>query len=54
LGAAYDQLFSDFNGTSPQMAAYRELDQARIAVLQARFDAAQEHLDAFAALLEGG
>lgn len=51
---AYDQLFTDFNGTSAQMAAYRELDQARIAVLQARFDAAQEHLDAFAALLEGG
>jgi LysM repeat protein len=54
LGDAYDRLFADFNGTSPQMAAYRELDQARIAVLQARFDAAQEHLDAFDALLEGG
>jgi hypothetical protein len=50
---AYDRLFEDFGGTSSQMAAYRELDQARIAVLQARFDEAPDHLKEFEELLQG-
>jgi LysM repeat protein len=50
---AYDRLFKDFNGTSSQMAAYHELDQARIALLQARFDEAQDHLQEFEELLQG-
>lgn len=54
LADAYDLLFDDFRGTSSQMAAYRELDQARIAVLQARFDEAQAHLQEFRQLLQGG
>jgi LysM repeat protein len=49
----YDSLFADFAGTPAQMAAYAELDQARIAVLQARFDVAREHLDAFERALGG-
>lgn len=49
---AYDRLFADFSGTASQMAAYRALDQARIAVLQGRFDAAQDHFDAFEAQLK--
>ena len=40
--------------TSSQMAAYRALDQARIATLQGQFDEAQEHLDEFERLLKGG
>jgi LysM repeat protein len=50
---AYDRLFEDFGGTSSQMAAYHELDQARIAVLQARFDEAKDHLTEFEELLQG-
>lgn len=53
IADAYDQLFADFSGTSAQMAAYRELDQARIAVHQGRFDEAQDHLDKFEELLKG-
>jgi LysM repeat protein len=50
---AYERLFADFHGTPSQMAAYRELDQARIAVLQGRFDEAQTHLSEFETHLEG-
>jgi LysM repeat protein len=50
--ASYDRLFANFGGTPPEMAAYRALDQARIAMLQARFEDAQEHLDEFEALLK--
>ena len=50
---AYDRLFTDFSGTQPQMAAYRQLDQARIAVLQGRFEETQDHLGAFEELLLG-
>jgi LysM repeat protein len=49
---AYDRLFADFGGTPAGMAAYRELDQARIAVLQGRFDEARSHLDEFEELLK--
>jgi hypothetical protein len=50
---AYDRLLQDMSGTPAQLAAYRELDQARIAALQARFDEAEEHLTEFDALLAG-
>lgn len=50
---AYDRLFADFGGTPSQMAAYRQLDQARIAMLQGRFEEARGHLDAFEELLKG-
>jgi hypothetical protein len=50
---AYDRLFANFSGTPSQMTAYRELDQARIAVLQGRFDETREHLDEFERLLRG-
>jgi LysM repeat protein len=50
---AYDRLFADFDGTATEMAAYREIDQARIAMLQGRFEETQKHLNAFEELLEG-
>jgi hypothetical protein len=43
----------DFAGFPSQLAAYHELDQARIAVLQARFDEAREHMAEFETLLAG-
>ncbi len=53
VAAAYDRLFTDFSGAPAQMAAYRALDQARIAALQGQFDAARERLDASEKLLNG-
>ncbi len=49
---AYDRLFTDFSGTPSQMAAYRELDRARIAMLQAHFDEARAYLAEFEDLLQ--
>jgi LysM repeat protein len=47
----YDRLFASFEGAPAQMNAYRELDQARIAMLQGRFKTSQSHLEAFEAYL---
>jgi hypothetical protein len=52
VAETYDRLFADFDGTPSQMAAYRELDQARIAMLQARFEEGRDHLSEFEALLK--
>jgi LysM repeat protein len=49
---AYERLFTDFTGTRAQMAAYLELDQARIAMLQGRFEDTHSHLSEFETLLE--
>jgi LysM repeat protein len=51
VAAAYDLLFLDFDGTPVQMQAYRELDRARITLLQGRLDASHEHLDTFHTLI---
>jgi hypothetical protein len=51
VAESYDRIFSDFSGTPSELAAYRELDLARIAVLQAQFDKAWEHLNTFEDLL---
>jgi LysM repeat protein len=51
VAAAYDLLFLDFDGTPVQMQAYRDLDRARIALLQGRLGASHEHLDTFHALM---
>lgn len=53
LADAYDLLFTNFSGTPSEMAAYRELDQARIAMLQGRFKDVQDHLNEFDARLKG-
>jgi len=53
VAAAYDHLFTNFSGAPAQMAAYRALDQARIAALQGQFDAARERLEASEKLLNG-
>jgi LysM repeat protein len=50
---AYDQLYTDFSGTSPQMESYHEIDQARIATLQGQLEDAREHLNTFYELLKG-
>jgi LysM repeat protein len=51
--AAYDRLFGAFSGTPAEMAAYRELDHARIAMLEGRFEDAQGHLGEFEDRLVG-
>jgi len=47
VGTAYDELFTGFTGTPAQMAAYPELDAARIALLEERFNDVNAHLIAF-------
>lgn len=54
VAAAYDRLFSNFTATTAQMNAYWDLDQARIDVLQGRFDDAEIHLTSFDQLLSNG
>jgi hypothetical protein len=49
--ATYDQFFGDFSGSPAEMAAYQELDLARIAMLEGRFEDAQDHLTEFKAQL---
>ncbi len=51
--SAYDELFTDFVGTPAEMMAYRELDAARIALVEERFDAMKEHLTAFEQMMHG-
>jgi LysM repeat protein len=52
IDEAYLSLFDDFEGTPTQLAAYQRLDRARLAMLQGRLSAAQEHLEVFEELLE--
>jgi hypothetical protein len=47
VGAAYDELFAHFTGAPAQMAAYPELDAARTALLEGRFDDVAARLTAF-------
>ncbi len=47
VSSAYDELFAGFTGTSAQMTAYHELDAARIALLEGRFDDVSKYLTAF-------
>ena len=51
IDAVYPRLFEDFEGTPPQLAAYERLDRARLAMLQGRLSAAQQHLDELETLL---
>ncbi|MBN1872754.1 MAG: LysM peptidoglycan-binding domain-containing protein [Anaerolineae bacterium] len=48
---AYDELFVSFSGTPAEMAAYRELDAARIALLQGKLANVETHLMEFQSLL---
>lgn len=51
VSSAYEQLFSVFSRTTSQYAAYLEIDAARIALLEARFNDVWIHLDAMRAAL---
>jgi len=46
LATAYDELFADFGGEEEDWQAYLELDAARIALLEGRFDDVDAHLEA--------
>lgn len=48
IDTAYRQLWEVFTGTPEQFAVYGRLDRARLALLQGRLGAAQNHLDAIA------
>ncbi len=49
---AYRRLWAEFEGAPAQFAIYERLDRARLALLQGRLGAAQEHLELAAPLLE--
>ena len=49
---AYRRFWISFKGTPAQLAAYARLDRARLALLQGRLEAAQEHLEMFEESLE--
>ncbi len=49
---AYRRLWTDFEGTPTQFAAYEQLDRARMALLQGRLGVAQDHLQMLEELLE--
>lgn len=51
VAVGYDRLFANFTGTPAEMKAYRELDGARMAVLEGRLDDAEMHLKSFGQLL---
>lgn len=51
VAKAYDLLFSDFEGTEHDMAAYEKLDQARMALLQGNLNDTGYYLSAFADIL---
>jgi LysM repeat protein len=51
--ASYASFFSSFTGTAIQINAYRELDNARIALLEGRFEAADQSLTLFHEYLGG-
>jgi LysM repeat protein len=50
IDAAYRELWADFEGTPQELKIYRQLDLARIAMLQNRLDDAQAHLQTLEAL----
>jgi hypothetical protein len=41
LQAAYGQIFTNFSGTPDELAAYRALDSARIALMEGRLEVVQ-------------
>jgi LysM repeat protein len=43
----YERLFRDFEGSGDQLAAYRALDKARVALYQGRLNDARLHLETF-------
>jgi hypothetical protein len=51
IDAAYRSLWADFEGTPDQFAVYKQLDRARLALLQGRLGVAQEHLETLNTLL---
>lgn len=51
VATAYDRLFGGFEGTESQMAAYEELDRARMALLQGHLHDTANHLLVFNDLL---
>jgi hypothetical protein len=53
VAAAYDRLFTDFTGTETQMDAYREVDRARIALLEGRLEDTGDHLSNSESILAG-
>jgi hypothetical protein len=53
VALAYDRFFSGFQGTETEMAAYPELDQARLALLEGRLADSGEHLANFQSILAG-
>lgn len=51
LATAYDLLFSNFEGTERDMAAYQKLDQARMALLQGQLNDTADYLLVFRNIL---
>jgi LysM repeat protein len=51
IKSAYENFFSSFTGSNTQIAVYRELDKARIALLQGRLESFNEHMNNFHILL---
>jgi hypothetical protein len=51
VGSAYERLFTLFSGQPTHIKAYQALDQARIAMLAGRFDAAESYLEKFNTVL---
>jgi hypothetical protein len=54
ITGTYATFFSSFSGTAKQIDAYRELDHARIALLEGRFADANQFLSLFREYLAGG
>jgi LysM repeat protein len=54
IGIAYDELFANFQGTQTQMAAYLELDKARLALLEGRLEDSAIYLAEFRRVLNSG
>lgn len=53
LENTYDTFFSTFSGTPAQLDAYRELDRARIALLQGNLLEMRNSLDSFEKIVDG-
>lgn len=53
LEKTYESFFSAFSGSSTQLEAYRELDKARIVLLQGRLSKMYQYLDAFQKIVNG-
>jgi hypothetical protein len=54
VGTAYDELFANFQGTQTQMAAYLELDKARLALLEGQLEDSATYLAEFRRVLNSG